>query len=61
MLIPKKNLITVYERLFNDGVMVAKKDFNATKHPELETVPNLQVIKALQVNYEVKLLNRTIS
>ncbi|RDD38908.1 40S ribosomal protein S10 [Trichoplax sp. H2] len=48
MLIPKKNLILVYERLFNDGVMVAKKDFNAPKHPELETVPNLQVIKACQ-------------
>ena len=27
--------------------MVAKKDFYAQKHPELETVPNLQVIKAL--------------
>ncbi len=28
--------------------MVAKKDFNAPRHPDLETVPNLQVIKALQ-------------
>merc|ERR1719262_1425634 len=27
--------------------MVAKKDTHAPKHPELETVPNLQVIKAL--------------
>ena len=33
--------------LFAEGVMVAKKDFNAPKHEELE-VPNLQVIKALQ-------------
>merc|ERR1719336_825656 len=27
--------------------MVAEKNFNAPKHPELEAVPNLQVIKAL--------------
>merc|ERR1712071_726808 len=26
---------------------VAEKDFHAPKHPELETIPNLQVIKAL--------------
>merc|ERR1712185_537340 len=31
----------------NQGVMVAKKDHHAPKHPELESVPNLQVIKAL--------------
>ena len=30
-----------------EGVLVAKKDFNAPKHEELD-VPNLQVIKALQ-------------
>lgn len=29
--------------------MVAKKDYHAPKHPELETIPNLQVIKAMQV------------
>lgn len=28
--------------------MVAKKDFNAPKHPELENIPNLHVIKTLQ-------------
>lgn len=28
--------------------MVAKKDFHAAKHPELENIPNLQVIKAMQ-------------
>jgi small subunit ribosomal protein S10e len=33
--------------LFAEGVMVAKKDYNAPKHEELE-VPNLQVIKAMQ-------------
>ena len=24
--------------------MVAEKDFHAPKHPELETIPNLQVV-----------------
>lgn len=30
-----------------EGVMVAKKDFNAPKHDDLD-VPNLEVIKAMQ-------------
>merc|ERR1719493_325300 len=47
MLMPKKNQRAIYEHLFKEGVMVAKKDHHAPKHPELETVPNLQVIKAL--------------
>ena len=34
-------------RVRSEGVLVAKKDFNAPKHEELD-VPNLQVIKALQ-------------
>jgi small subunit ribosomal protein S10e len=28
--------------------MVAEKDFHASKHPALEKIPNLHVIKALQ-------------
>ncbi len=47
---PKKTRIAIYEHLFKEGVMVAKKDFHAPKHPELD-VPNLHVIKALQVKY----------
>ncbi|KAK2459910.1 hypothetical protein APHAL10511_008110 [Amanita phalloides] len=47
MIIPKQNRRTIYENLFKEGVLVAKKDFNAPKHEELD-VPNLQVIKALQ-------------
>ncbi|CAG7731550.1 unnamed protein product [Allacma fusca] len=38
----------IYEQLFNEGVMVAKKDFHAPQHPELDGIPNLHVIKALQ-------------
>ncbi|KAI9138707.1 Plectin/S10 domain-containing protein [Paraphysoderma sedebokerense] len=47
MLIPKANRKAIYEYLFKEGVLVAKKDFNAPKHQDLD-VPNLQVIKALQ-------------
>ncbi|KAK9709106.1 Plectin/S10 domain [Popillia japonica] len=48
MLMPKRNRVAIYEYLFKEGVMVAKKDYHAPKHPELEQIPNLQVIKALQ-------------
>nr|ADY39619.1 putative 40S ribosomal protein 10S [Hottentotta judaicus] len=48
MLMPKKDRVAVYEYLFKEGVLVAKKDFHAAKHPDLENVPNLHVIKALQ-------------
>merc|ERR1712122_465173 len=46
MLMPKKNLVAIYEHLFKEGCMVAKKDTHAPKHPELD-VPNLHVMKAL--------------
>mmetsp|Transcript_27744 Transcript_27744/g.52794 ORF Transcript_27744/g.52794 Transcript_27744/m.52794 type:complete len:170 (+) Transcript_27744:141-650(+) len=48
MLIPKKNRVTVYKYLFQEGVLWAKKDYNAPKHPDIESVPNLQVIKLMQ-------------
>jgi len=44
---PQKTRMIIYEHLFKEGVLVAKKDFHAPKHPEIE-VPNLHVIKALQ-------------
>ena len=47
MLIPKKNRLEVYKYLFKEGVLYAKKDYNAPKHPELD-VPNLHVIKLCQ-------------
>ncbi len=43
MLMPKKNLVAIYEHLFTEGVIVAMKDTHAPKHPELEKVPNLHV------------------
>lgn len=36
-----------YTSLRAEGVLVAKKDYNAPKHEELD-VPNLEVIKAMQ-------------
>jgi len=43
MLIPKKNRKEVYKYLFREGVIYAKKDFNLPAHPEIASVPNLQV------------------
>ena len=34
--------------VFAEGVLFAKKDFNLAKHPLIESVPNLQVIKLMQ-------------
>eukprot|EP00069_Balaena_mysticetus_P014714 bmy_08807T0 len=50
MLMPKKNRIAIYELLFKEGVMVAKKDVHMPKHPELadKNVPNLHVMKAIR-------------
>jgi len=47
MLMPKKNRVSIYEYLFKEGVMVAKKDVNI-RHPTLKSIPNLHVIKAMQ-------------
>ncbi|CAO3599807.1 unnamed protein product [Absidia cylindrospora] len=47
MLIQKENRKAIYETLFKDGALVAAKDFNLPKHPEIN-VPNLEVIKSMQ-------------
>ena len=38
------SLVEVKNAVIQEGVMVAEKDFHAPKHPELETIPNLQVV-----------------
>ncbi|CRK90552.1 CLUMA_CG004256, isoform A [Clunio marinus] len=48
MFMPKAHRVAVYEHLFKEGVLVAQKDFHAESHPELESVPNLHVIKTMQ-------------
>ena len=47
MLMSKKNRVMIYEYLFKEGVLVAKKDFHLPKHGEID-VPNLHVIRAMQ-------------
>lgn len=45
---PLQDLRAIYEVLFRDGVMVAKKDKRPQiKHPEVQGVRNLQVIRAM--------------
>ena len=46
MLISKQNRKIIYQRLFQEGVLIAKKDFNVN-HPEMD-LPKLQVVKAMQ-------------
>lgn len=48
MLMPMRDLKAIYEVLFRDGVMVAKKDKRPqAKHSEVQSVSNLQVIRAM--------------
>ncbi|CEJ80498.1 Putative Plectin/S10 domain-containing protein [[Torrubiella] hemipterigena] len=47
MLIPKADRKKIHEYLFREGVLVAAKDFNLPKHPDIDT-KNLFVIKACQ-------------
>ncbi|KAJ1503459.1 hypothetical protein HMI54_010486 [Coelomomyces lativittatus] len=47
MLIPKKNRDAVYRYVYDEGVLVAKKDTNAKRHLQL-TIPNLHVLKCMQ-------------
>ncbi|KAL2749303.1 40S ribosomal protein S10-like [Vespula maculifrons] len=48
MLMPKKNRVAIYKYLFKEGIMIAKKNYQAIKYFELETISNLEVIKAVQ-------------
>merc|ERR1712126_493368 len=46
MLMPKKNLDAIYENLFKEGCMVAKKDTHAPKHPDLHVIKALTSLKS---------------
>ncbi|GAM19999.1 hypothetical protein SAMD00019534_031740, partial [Acytostelium subglobosum LB1] len=48
MIIPTDHRLKIYNSLFKEGVMVAKKDFGAKTHPNVEGVSNLEVIIALK-------------
>ena len=45
---PQADRKKIYEHLFEDGVCIAKKDFNLKSHPEIKGIKNLYVIKALK-------------
>merc|ERR1712118_558350 len=48
MLVPKKDRKIIYNNLFKEGVMVAKKDCNKAKHDDADLpVKNIYVIKLL--------------
>jgi hypothetical protein len=51
MLMPTADRRKIYEKIFEDGVAIAKKDYTLKSHPEIEGVKNLYVIKALKVGY----------
>ncbi|KAL6460409.1 hypothetical protein MHYP_G00303750 [Metynnis hypsauchen] len=49
MVMPLADLRAIYERLFRDGVLVAKKDKRPQRmHPEIPGVSNLKVIQAMR-------------
>ncbi|KAI1728902.1 plectin/S10 domain-containing protein [Ditylenchus destructor] len=48
MLMPQSDRKKIYEHLFEDGVCIAKKDYNLKSHPEIKGVKNLYVVKALK-------------
>jgi small subunit ribosomal protein S10e len=54
MLVPKSHRLAIYRNLFNEGVVVAKKDFRGRKHEDISvegettTLPNLHVAKLMQ-------------
>ena len=44
---PKAHRIAILTYLFKEGVIVAKKDYNLPKHPDVEEATNLEVIKLM--------------
>jgi small subunit ribosomal protein S10e len=51
MFIPTANRRAIHEALFADGVLVAVKDLQLGHHFQLKNIPNLHVIKAMQVGF----------
>ena len=44
---PKAHRIAILTYLFKEGVVVAKKEWNLPKHPDIEEATNLEVIKLM--------------
>merc|ERR1719272_353058 len=48
VLISKKERRAIYEHVFKEGVIVVKKDPRASRHNELEDIPNIKVMMVLR-------------
>ncbi|EGG15147.1 40S ribosomal protein S10 [Cavenderia fasciculata] len=48
MIIPKDHRLKIFNDLFKEGVIVAKKDFGAKKHLTIEGVSNLEVLALMR-------------
>jgi len=48
VLISKQNRRAIYEHVFKEGVIAVKHDPNASKHNEMEDIPNLHVMMVLR-------------
>mmetsp|Transcript_7741 Transcript_7741/g.11669 ORF Transcript_7741/g.11669 Transcript_7741/m.11669 type:complete len:150 (+) Transcript_7741:71-520(+) len=61
MFILKKNRILVYQYLFQEGVLVAKKDFYQPSHEEITGVPNLEVLALMKSLKSRELVRETFN
>ena len=57
----KKNRILVYQYLFQEGVLVAKKDFYQAAHEEIPDVPNLEVLCLMKSMRSRELVRETFN
>ncbi|KAM9958048.1 hypothetical protein ACTFIW_013024 [Dictyostelium discoideum] len=60
-LIPTENKLAIYRYLFQEGVLVAPKDFHLAKHPQIETVSNLDVLQILRSFKSRKFVTETFN
>jgi small subunit ribosomal protein S10e len=60
MQIPKSNQKMIQRHLFNEGVIVVKKDYHLVEHP-LISVPNIHVMKTLQSLHSKALVSLVFS
>eukprot|EP01132_Coremiostelium_polycephalum_P011111 gene11111-13595_t len=61
MIIPKENRLTIYRFLFQEGVMVAKKDFKLETHPNIPSVSNLEVLMIMKSLKSKKLITESFN
>jgi Plectin/S10 domain len=59
--VTKKNRLLVYQYLFQEGVLVAKKDFFAPTHGDIPDVPNLEVLSLMKSMRSRELVRETFN